>query len=539
MNNNTAVNLKILALDDDPVAREYIRECINSPSLKLAASIKEFLEILDNFRPDVFLLDVNLPDGNGIELCRNLKKSSIFRESFFIILTAKNDFETIEAAYNAGADDYFRKPFIQYEFVSKLKIMGNIKSARQTLLNAYQGQLDQNVQLLRLSEYIKRTLGLSDIDSVIDSVEIISDIIDVDYLEIVKVKNEIPLGISQKQVKKDFDFIPFKELMKQGNILKGIENGIKFFKSRKQEHEVYASLFSMKLKNTVYGYIIIERDTPFSHKDREIISLYIDYINLLSENISSQNELKSINASFKKEINIIRKLEISMLPDFSVIRGYDTSFSFMPAEELSGDFFDGFFLDEDTYQIVLCDVSGHGMASSYIGNQIRTLFREKSSVGKRPSEIARDVNMELFKDIGEYRFYCTAQIVQIFFDTDTILFLSAGHPAPVLCRNSFSDIQLLKNQSPVIGMFEDETYRDDIIKLSKDDVMFLYTDGLTEEHSADSLTMYGVENVVKSLESSKNLSSDEILHHCLGDFYEFNGYRPQSDDITLICIRKL
>ena len=90
MNNNTAVNLKILALDDDPVAREYIRGCINSHSLKLAADIKEFLEIIDDFKPDVFLLDVNLPDGNGIDLCRNLKKSSIFKESFFKLIPNKS-----------------------------------------------------------------------------------------------------------------------------------------------------------------------------------------------------------------------------------------------------------------------------------------------------------------------------------------------------------------------------------------------------------------------------------------------------------------
>ena len=86
MNKNTPINLKILALDDDAVAREYIRKSISSESLKFAVNIKEFLEIIGGFRPDVFLLDVNLPDGNGIDLCRKLKKSQVFSESFFIIL---------------------------------------------------------------------------------------------------------------------------------------------------------------------------------------------------------------------------------------------------------------------------------------------------------------------------------------------------------------------------------------------------------------------------------------------------------------------
>jgi len=51
--------------------------------------------------------------------------------------------------------------------------------------------------------------------------------------------------------------------------------------------------------------------------------------------------------------------------------------------------------------------------------------------------------------------------------------------------------------------------------------------------------MYGVDRVIESLKGTGDLSSTEILHHCLGNFYEFNGYRPQNDDITLICIKKI
>lgn len=67
----------------------------------------------------------------------------------------------------------------------------------------------------------------------------------------------------------------------------------------------------------------------------------------------------------------------------------------------------------------------------------------------------------------------------------------------------------------------------------------MYTDGLTEEHSIDEKEMFGIERVVEGIKTSKNYGANEILHHCLGDFYEFNGYRPQHDDITLLCIKKI
>jgi sigma-B regulation protein RsbU (phosphoserine phosphatase) len=90
----------------------------------------------------------------------------------------------------------------------------------------------------------------------------------------------------------------------------------------------------------------------------------------------------------------------------------------------------------------------------------------------------------------------------------------------------------------VIGMFSDEIYREEIIKLSAGDSLLLYTDGIIEEHSTDYQEMYGVNRLIESLRGTESFSSSEILHHALGNLYEFNGYRPQNDDITLICIKK-
>ncbi len=173
-----------------------------------------------------------------------------------------------------------------------------------------------------------------------------------------------------------------------------------------------------------------------------------------------------------------------------------------------------------------------------MGNQIRTMFREKSSPGKKPSEIVKEINSQLAVDLMELRYYCTAQIIQIYFDTNTIIFLSAGHPEAIIRRDKDLEITLTKSRSPVIGLFENETYNDEIINMEKGDILFLYTDGLIEEHSQDYNSMYGLNRVVESLKRAEKMTSIETLHHCLGDFYEFNGYRPQNDDITLICIKK-
>jgi serine phosphatase RsbU (regulator of sigma subunit)/DNA-binding response OmpR family regulator len=532
------VTLKIMVLDDDPVVRQYVKESLPGCFIFFASTVHEFYEALPSVRPDLFLLDVHLPDGNGIDLCRKVKQTSDFKNSFFVIMTSRTDNETIELAYKSGADDYVRKPFLPFELYSKLKIFDNIKKVRDNLFNAYQKQLDQNVQLFKLSYFIQKNLSRTNVDDIFFSSEELSSIIDASYVELVKVKEDVPLGVFQKVLKKGFSPIEFKELMNQHYLFRGNDSLTKFFKGKKYD-DVFCCLCGIKFRNSIYGYILMESSSPFNHSDKELISLYVDYINLINGNLSYQRDLHNLNEAYKKEISIIRKLEVSKLPDFGNILGYDIAFSFMPAQDLSGDFFDGFFIEEDVYQVVLCDVSGHGIASSFVGNQIRTLFREKSVSGKKPSEIAAEVNNAIYSELSEYRYYCTAQIIQIYLDSGQIIFLSAAHPEAILYNSKSAKIEILKNNNPAIGLFHGEIYKEEIIKFNEGDFIFLYTDGLTEEHSIDEKEMFGIERVVEGIKTSKNYGANEILHHCLGDFYEFNGYRPQHDDITLLCIKKI
>jgi len=531
---------KILALDDDPVAREYIKITLgDSYIIEYAADSASARIILDTFHPNIFLLDVHLPDGNGIDLCRELKSNPAYRDCFFVIMTAKTDEETLKEAYSNGADDYFRKPFNPFEFKSKIKIIQRIMDVRENLKLAYQTQLDHNVQLYKLGEYVKKALISTDSDTVLQNAEKLSSMIDTSYIEILKVKKGVPLSIIQKHISAKDPIVTFKEIQGNSNFAALSDKEVNYFKIQKGGGVIHICLFSVKFRNSIYGYILIERSEKFATNDRELISLYMDYINLINDRLSIQNELRTINDNFKKEINIIRKLEVSNLPDFKVIKGYDTGFSFMPAQDLSGDFFDGFFIDDETYQIILCDVSGHGVSSSYVGNKIRTLFREKSAPGKKPSDIAAEVNSSLAESFSEHHFYCTAQIVQIFLNTDHILFISAGHPEALLYRNTEKNVSLIKGLSPMIGMFKDEVYKDEMITLNKGDFLFLYTDGIIEEQGADINEMMGSERLIRNFDDIEEMESDEIIHHALGKFYEFNGYKPQKDDITLICIKKL
>lgn len=115
---------RILAIEDDPIIRRLLQqtmtsegyECVTSPS------ITEGLAACERSKPDLVLLDVNLPDGNGIETCRKLKASATLRHIPVLLLTGEaSDVSCRVDGLEAGAEDYILKPFLPRELTSRVK----------------------------------------------------------------------------------------------------------------------------------------------------------------------------------------------------------------------------------------------------------------------------------------------------------------------------------------------------------------------------------------------------------------------------------
>ncbi len=117
----TSANPQILVVDDDPEIRKLLARYIESQGFRvlLAASCRELRERLATNHIDLVVLDVMLPDGSGLELCRDLRaqRSNVP----IILLTAlKEDVDRI-VGLEIGADDYLGKPFNPRELVARIK----------------------------------------------------------------------------------------------------------------------------------------------------------------------------------------------------------------------------------------------------------------------------------------------------------------------------------------------------------------------------------------------------------------------------------
>lgn len=105
------INMKLLIVEDEPNLLSILRKGFaeNNNEVSVALDGKTALEMIHNYNFDVVILDVMLPDINGIEICRRLRASKNFVP--VLLLTALGTSENIVTGLNAGADDYLVKPF--------------------------------------------------------------------------------------------------------------------------------------------------------------------------------------------------------------------------------------------------------------------------------------------------------------------------------------------------------------------------------------------------------------------------------------------
>lgn len=103
--------------------------------LTLAHSGQQALELLDEIKPDLILLDVMLPELDGFETCRRLREAPQTKDIPIIFLTAGSDVVDIIMGFELGAVDYVVKPFYGPELLARVKLHLELKRAREELQN--------------------------------------------------------------------------------------------------------------------------------------------------------------------------------------------------------------------------------------------------------------------------------------------------------------------------------------------------------------------------------------------------------------------
>lgn len=119
---------KILAVDDDHANISIVSEILcDDYNLKTALTGEEALEVIQEFVPDLVLLDIMMPGIDGYEVCKRMRRNPKLSNTKILFLSAKELLEDRLFGYGVGGDDYITKPFDEEELLAKIKVFLRLK----------------------------------------------------------------------------------------------------------------------------------------------------------------------------------------------------------------------------------------------------------------------------------------------------------------------------------------------------------------------------------------------------------------------------
>lgn len=226
---------------------------------------------------------------------------------------------------------------------------------------------------------------------------------------------------------------------------------------------------------------------PLNFNGQRLALLIVDDVTEKEERnqeLMAQNHIiRHYNQRFKNELSLAQKIQNDLipvqLPETSVIQ---FAAQYLSMDEVGGDLYDVFEIDEDKIGFYMCDVAGHGIPAALITVMVKVLVEESSRIKGDPEAMVTHLNKKLIKIFSDV--YLTLFYGVFHQSTKELVYIRGGHPQPVLIRGG-SYMTLLDESNPLLGLDLSSQYHVNHVSLMDGDKLLLFTDGVFEAKNPD------------------------------------------------------
>ncbi len=277
-------------------------------------------------------------------------------------------------------------------------------------------------------------------------------------------------------------------------------------------------------------------------KSKDELDRVTQAINQMIENLGNAASEMKTQARIQGELDAAAIIQKACTPErLPSIDNFEIAAKFYPAREMSGDYFDIIKMDNNYVMFAIADVSGKGVSAAMYANITRVLLRDKEKLHPSPIKLLSSLNHSLGKEFHSNHFLTLSYMV-LDLKTNLITYASAGHEPLILIRKNHTKITFLKPHGYPFSELHtdlfDQRICQETVSIHAGDLLFLYTDGLTDAENENG-EMFGEDRLYQILLDLHHLPVLEIHELLLKKIKEFRGLALQTDDITMILLKRV
>jgi sigma-B regulation protein RsbU (phosphoserine phosphatase) len=217
------------------------------------------------------------------------------------------------------------------------------------------------------------------------------------------------------------------------------------------------------------------------------------------------------------------------------IPGFQVAAFSRPAQIVGGDYFDFLQFKDGALGFVVADVSGHGVSAGMLMTSLQTAFHTLVPESNSPVDVLERINRLYIHNI-RFTTFVTIFFGRLDLDARKLTYASAGHNAAFLLRRSKKQELWLGPTGAAIGLLEEFKIQAREVLLEHEDVLLLYTDGITEATNLRE-EEFGQERLAGIIRQDAGLPAERLIQKTLQELNDFTEGRPLMDDTTLMVCK--
>ena len=319
------------------------------------------------------------------------------------------------------------------------------------------------------------------------------------------------------------------------------------------------------------GAILIRRFEvkPITDKQLELLMAFADQASIAIENIRLFNEINEKSRKLKEqsdelaqwneklefrvaeqvaqleqfaklehELKVASDIQKSMLPrSIPHLEGYEIYANLIPAKTVGGDFYEFIPLGDDSLAIAIGDVADKGIPAALFMAMVRSFLRAEVNPETSPKKVLELVNGHLL-ELNDKGIFVTILLGILNKKTHQFTYTRAGHELPILIDSKGSVKQLYKGEGQALGIFDTVILDEQIIDLSDNSIMVLYTDGITDAINRQN-QMFSLQGMLRTICNMPDQSVSNICDGLFNAVMQHQKHLPQFDDMTVVAVRAL